>query len=138
MADPPNILSAVQVPPGTIVAVTWSTPLEGAPVIGYIVHYTGGDDVGSVAVSSSSTSTDISGLTNDGRIYIITVEALSEHVSGESDAAHVVLCTFTLYNYSVLKTIFRSMVELELSKIGNGKCAHKCSWEYCVLHYGPT
>ena len=110
MADPPTILSAGQVSPGTIIAVTWNSPQEGAPVIGYVVHYTGGDDVGSVAVSSSSTSTDISGLTNDGRTYTITVEALSEHVSGESTAANIVLCTFTLYNYSMLKTIIFSEV----------------------------
>ena len=56
MADPPTIRSAIQVSPGTIIAVTWSSPLGGASVTGYVVHYTGGDDVGSIAVLSSSTS----------------------------------------------------------------------------------
>ena len=51
---------------------------------GYVVHYRTGISVGTKAESSSSTSTDITGLTS-GAIYFISVEAISQHFSGESE-----------------------------------------------------
>ena len=51
---------------------------------GYTVHYSGGGDTGSVNVGSSTTTTTITDRINDGRTYTITVEAKSEHLSGES------------------------------------------------------
>ena len=49
---------------------------------GYVVHYRGGGLVRINHVSSSSTSTDITGLTSGA--YTISVEATSKHLSGES------------------------------------------------------
>ena len=53
---------------------------------GYIVHYSDGDTDRTVAESVvvSSTSFNITHLTN-GLTYTISVEATSQHLSGESD-----------------------------------------------------
>ena len=53
---------------------------------GYIIHYAcnSDSDPQSVAVPSSSTAADITGLNNDGCTYTISVEAQSEQLSGES------------------------------------------------------
>ena len=53
-------------------------------VTGYIVRYndSGADSIRTL--SSSSTSTYITGLT-DGLTYTISVEATSQHLSGESE-----------------------------------------------------
>ena len=51
---------------------------------GYTVHYSDGSTDRSMSVAASSTSADITGLTN-GRTYSISVEATSEHLSGKSD-----------------------------------------------------
>ena len=85
------MVSAQQVPPGSSISVTWMAPSEGAPVTGYTVHYSGGGDTGSMNVGSSTTAITITGRINDGRIYTITVEAKSEHLSGESTTASVIL-----------------------------------------------
>ena len=86
VASPPTIQSAEQVSPGTTVTVTWSPPSGGAPVTGYIIHYACNNDSDpqSVAVPSSSTTANITGLNNDGCTYAISVEAQSEQLSGES------------------------------------------------------
>ena len=85
VASPPAIQSAEQVVSGTTVTVTWSSSSGGAAVTGYIVHYTCNSDgvPQSVAVPSSSTTADLAGLDN-GCTYTISVEAQSEHISGES------------------------------------------------------
>ena len=54
---------------------------------GYTVHYSGDGDTGSVNVGLSTTTTTITGRINDGRTYIVTVEAKSEQLSGESTAS---------------------------------------------------
>ena len=68
--------------------VVWSQLTVEAPVTGYIIHYTNTDSSGSddmiAGISAGSTSTDIIGLT-DGDTYTISVEATSEHLSGESE-----------------------------------------------------
>ena len=53
-------------------------------VTGYIVRYNDGGADSISTLSSSFTSTDITGITN-GRIYTISVEATSQHLSGESE-----------------------------------------------------
>ena len=70
--------------------VEWSQPTGGAPVTGYTIHYTDSQDrAGSEVVNSGTTST-ISGL-SDGETYTITVEARSDHLSGESDPMTITL-----------------------------------------------
>ena len=49
---------------------------------GYTIHYT--ESGGTGTAGAGSTSTDITGLT-DGETYTISVEARSEHLSGESE-----------------------------------------------------
>ena len=58
---------------------------------GYTVHYSSDGDTGSVNVGSSTTATTITGRTNYGRTYTITVEAKSMHLSGESTITPVTL-----------------------------------------------
>ena len=82
-AGDPTLSEPVQTS-ATSVRVTWSHPTEGAPVTGYIVHYTRDDGVsGSESVGSSTTGTEITGLTVD-RTYTISVEATANGLSGES------------------------------------------------------
>ena len=50
---------------------------------GYVVHYSDGDTDRTESVPASSTSSLITGLT-DGFNYTFSVEATSEHLSGES------------------------------------------------------
>ena len=51
---------------------------------GYVVHYSDGDTDRNESVPASSTSSLITGLTNCIS-YTFSVEATSEHLSGESD-----------------------------------------------------
>ena len=85
MAGDPTLTSLDQISP-TAVRVTWSPPsgAQGATLTGYVVHYIGGGSVRINHVSPSSTSTDITGLTNS-LTYAISVEATSQHLSGESE-----------------------------------------------------
>ena len=63
----------------------WSQPVGGAQVVGYTIHYNGSDDnIGTESANTGSTSVDITGLTV-GVMYTITVEARSQHLSGESE-----------------------------------------------------
>ena len=82
MAGDPTLTSLDQIS-STTVRVTWSPPSGGATLTGYVVHYRGGGSVGTETKPPSSTSTDITGLTN-GFTYTISVEATSQHLSGES------------------------------------------------------
>ena len=66
---------------------------------GYIIHYTDSSgSAGTVTVSASSTSADITGLT-DGETYTISVEASSEHLSGESEQMTITLGRSHYYDY---------------------------------------
>lgn len=58
-------------------------------MIGYIIRYSDGT-TGNKTASSSSTSTSISGLTV-GRTYTISVEALSQHLSGVSETRTITI-----------------------------------------------
>ena len=91
VADAPSITSLVQ--ESTTLTIMWIQPTEGgAPVTGYIVHYTrdDGGSVGTKSVGSSTTSTEITGLTVD-RTYTISVEATANGLSGESEEMIITL-----------------------------------------------
>ena len=90
-AGDPTLTDLVQTS-ATSVSVTWSHPTEGAPVTGYIVHYTrDGGSAKTKSVGSSTTSTEITGLTND-RTYNISVEATAaDGLSGESEEMIITL-----------------------------------------------
>ena len=57
---------------------------------GYVVHYSDGDTNRTESIAASSTSSDITHLTS-GLTYTISVEATSQHLSGESDERTVIL-----------------------------------------------
>ena len=82
VAQDPVITSLNQTS-ATSVRVDWSQPSGGATVTGYVVHYSDGDTDRTESVPASSTSSLITGLT-DGFNYTFSVEAISEHLSGES------------------------------------------------------
>jgi len=98
VADSPIIQSANPILPGNILRVTWSQPLAGATIISYRVHYSGGDDLGDI--ESFTTSVDLDGLITDGRVYTISVEALSLHLSGVSESVDVVMSKFIIIYYT--------------------------------------
>ena len=93
MAGDPTLTSLDQIS-STAVRVTWSPPSGGATVTGYVVHYIGSGSVGTETEPSSSTSTDITGLTS-GATYTISVEATSQHLSGESKEMTITLSELT-------------------------------------------
>ena len=83
MAGNPTLLSLDQMGP-TAVRVTWSPPSGGATVTGYVVHYRTGSSDGTKNEPSTSILTFLTGLTS-GANYTISVEAISQHLSGESE-----------------------------------------------------
>ena len=91
-SDPFNItLSQTS---ATSVIVEWSQPSGGATVTGYVVHYSDGVTNMTHSVPASSTSCSIVNLTSGN--YHFSVEATSEHLSGESG-----VCTIRLGNVAV-------------------------------------
>ena len=78
VATDPTIVSLAQVS-ATTVRVEWSQPSGGASVTGYNIHYSDGSTDRSMSAAASSTSADITGLTNSGT-YSISVEATSENL----------------------------------------------------------
>ena len=66
---------------------------------GYVVHYRTKSSVGTK--SSSPTSTDITCLTS-GATYTISVEATSQHLSGESKEMTIALSKLSFKCYSLL------------------------------------
>ena len=89
VASAPIITSLQQLSP-TVVRVEWSPPSGGASVTGYVVHYFDGTTNRSKNVIASTTSSNITNLTK-GQTYTISVEATSEHLSGESDNMSITL-----------------------------------------------
>ena len=78
--------------------VEWSPPVGGATVVGYTIHYTDNDgNIGTEITNADSTSVDISGLSSlcDDGMYTVTVEARSEHLSGESEPMNGIVGRFT-------------------------------------------
>ena len=96
MAGDPTLTSLDQILP-TTVRVTWSPPSRGATVTSYVVHYRTATSVRTKSVSSSSTSTFLTGLTS-GATYTISVEATSQHLSGESEEMTISLGELTYSN----------------------------------------
>ena len=81
------ILDSARQTSSTSVRVEWSQP----SVTGYVVHYSDGDTDRIESVPASSTSSHITGLTNC-ITYTFSVEATSEHLSGESE--NVIVCIY--------------------------------------------
>ena len=75
---------------------------------GYVVHYSDSTTDRTESVAASSTSTDITGLTS-GLTYTISVEATSEHLSGESEER-----TIAVGEYSIMNV--------------HADCQHQCAW----------
>ena len=64
---------------------------------GYVVHYFDGTTNRSKNVIASTTNSNITNLTN-GSTYTISVEATSEHLSGESDNMSITSKAINLYD----------------------------------------
>ena len=94
-AGDPTLTELVQISL-TAVTVTWSPPppppsSSSSSVTGYIVHYTrDGGSAKTKDVGSSTTSTEITGLTVD-RTYTISAEATANGLSGESEEMIITL-----------------------------------------------
>ena len=99
MAGDPTLTSLDQISP-TAVRVTWSPPSGGATVTGYIVHYRTGSSDGTKNEPSTSFLTLLTGLTN-GANYTISVEATSQHLSGESGVMTIRLRELTYSNSDI-------------------------------------
>ena len=84
-------LTSLQQTSSDIVTVMWSRPSGGATVTGYVVHFRTGSSVGTEAEPSIFTASIIRGLTS-GATYTISVEATSQHLSGESEEMTISLC----------------------------------------------
>ena len=83
MAGDPTLMSLDQVSP-TRVRVIWSPPSGGATVTGYVVHYRTATSVRIKRALNTSIFILLTGLTS-GSTYTISVEATSQHLSGESE-----------------------------------------------------
>ena len=64
---------------------------------GHVVHYSDGTTDRMESVAASSTSTDITGLTS-GLTYTISVEATSQHLSGESEERTTAVGEYSIMN----------------------------------------
>ena len=89
MADNPTLMSLEQTSPDSV-KVIWNSPLEGATVTGYVVHYKTATSVRTKSVAQHLTSTFLMSLTG-GVTYTISVEATSQHLSGESEKMNITL-----------------------------------------------
>ena len=106
---------------------------------GYVVHYIGGGSVGTEP--SSSTSTDITGLTG-GATYAISVEATSQHLSGESEEMTISLSELTyrsvlaeLYTYMYISgTLFCAAKNYEISIIFYTSLLCTCTYNIVSSH----
>ena len=77
--------------------------------MGYVVHYRTSSSIRTeIEVLASSTSTVITHLTS-GAIYTISVEATSEHLSGESEEITLSLCMFHLCIFHMIEACYNIM-----------------------------
>ena len=82
----PTITSLQLIVPGKL-RVEWSSPVGGAPVISYTIHYSRSDgSSGTEVAPAGSTTNDIPFDLCDNVIYTVTVEARSDQLSGESES----------------------------------------------------
>ena len=102
VASDPLLISLTQTS-ATSVIVEWSQPSGGATVTGYVVNYRYGATNMTQSVPPSSASTNIGDLQMDS-LYTFSVEATSEHLSGESDN-----CTITLSGNVFVSTSHNSV-----------------------------
>ena len=89
MAGNPTLMSLEQTSPDTV-TVIWSPPSAGATVTGYVVHYKTATSVRTRFVFEYLNSTFLMSLTR-GVTYTISVEATSQHLSGESEKMNITL-----------------------------------------------
>ena len=89
VASAPTITSLNQMS-ADAVNVEWNRLFGGAPITGYVVHCSNGSIERNKIVSNSSTSHIIMGLTN-GLTYNVSLEATSQHLSGESEDMAITL-----------------------------------------------
>lgn len=96
MASPPTNVRITQVSGSTpILNIMWSHPQIDAVVTNYTLHYTRGNDTGSVP-AYSNTLVLLSDLIADGNDYEIIVEAESIHISGFSEPVTYLPCKLLL------------------------------------------
>ena len=101
------------------VRVEWSQPTGGAPLLSSIVHTTNSSgSVWDVPVSAESTSAIITGLT-DGEAYTISVEAISQHLSGESKQMNITMGNDNYFH--ILELVFSFFFHRTISKASR-KC----------------
>ena len=100
VAGDPSSASVEQISPTTI-RVMWSPPSEGATVSSYRVHYRTNSSVADQLASFNST--DITHLTVSAT-YTISVEAISQHLSGESEEMTITLREFLPGYHAVYTT----------------------------------
>ena len=97
---------------------------------GYLVHYSDGDTDRNESVLASSTSSLITGLTNC-ITYNFSVEATSEHLSGESDILTIELGSLIKVNpFSILLYRFLSF-SYDGRRRGCESNGHLSEVEYC-------
>ena len=89
VAGSPTLMSLEQTSPDSV-RVIWSPPSAGATVTGYVVHYKTATSVRTKSVAQFLTSSFLTGLTH-GFTYTISVEATSQHLSGESEEMNITL-----------------------------------------------
>ena len=92
VANPPTLLQLEQIAL-TSVRVKWTNTAGGAPVTLYGIHYSDGINPRIKVVPATMTTTNITGLATGGT-YTFSVEAGSEHLSGESQERTITLCEF--------------------------------------------
>ena len=68
---------------------------------GYLVHYKTGTSIMTKPASQGSTSTYLLSLTR-GATYTISVEAISQHLSGESDEMNITLQLGEIQQYNYI------------------------------------
>ena len=113
VASDPLLISLIQTS-ATSVTVEWSQPSGGATVTGYVVHYRYGATNMTQSVPPSYTTANIGDL-QMGTLYTFSVEATSEHLSGESGN-----CTITLSGNVCVSTSQNSIyftTEIQISLI---------------------
>ena len=94
MAGDPTLTSLEQ-RSSTTVTMTWSPPQGGATVTGYVVQYRTATTILTKRLPTTSTTTFLTRLTS-GATYNISVEATSQHLSGESGVMTITLRELTM------------------------------------------
>ena len=83
--------------------------------MGYVVHYRTNSSIGTeIEVLASSTSTVITDLTS-GAVYTISLEATSEHLSGESEEITLSLCMFHLCIFHMIEACYVMQYSLRMA-----------------------